>query len=179
MTHEDIRAAIAANPALVALVHAALAITGRAATPEWQAIGAAVAQGRTRRAAERRLNELSVRAMLPPAQAVPLLRTLREVHDAADTPAWLAAALDGMGIATAEHVIYLDTLQCGWRWLQSEKGLDVSNDTTRQMLALLKTVRPALADACDALTAAGDEAEHVDELDVRRAVLADDATVRV
>ena len=43
----------------------------------------------------------------------------------------------------------------------------------------LKTVRPALADACDALTAAGDEAEHVDELDVRRAVLADDATVRV
>lgn len=178
MTPAEIREAISADPVMVQAVHDALAETVDA-TPHWQALADQVCAGRTRLRAERRMTELDVRAALPITQAVPLLRTLRQLHDAADAPAWLTQALTSMGKPDDEHILYLDTLQCGWRWLQSTRGLDVADATTRGMLNLLKAVHPDMADACVALLDMGREPDTITELDVRRAVLADDGSVRV
>lgn len=165
MTLDDIRAAIAARPELVADVHAALAEPVDA-TPHWQAIADAVS------------------AAAPPA-LVPHNITDRGVIAALGTDVGDAvlAALEAVAAETMADTDPLKLHQGGIRrmlaWLQRDPGLDIGNERTQAMLDTLVALGRMTAEHAQALKALGQRPDVVSEIDIRRAVLADDGTVRV
>lgn len=167
MTHDDIRATIAASPALTAAVHAALAEQVDA-TPHWQALATALTEAAPPRLRTTHITDRGVIAALG-----------TDVGDA------VLAALEAVATDTLPEGDPLLPHQGGIRrmlaWLQRDHGLDIGNERTQAMLGTMVALgrMQQHADALRALRALGQEPDVVTEYDVRRAVLADDGTVRV
>lgn len=165
MTDQDIRALIAADPALVAKVTEALASTTDA-TPHWQAIADAV-------------------SAVAPKQLVTRLVTDRAVIAALGTDVGDAvlAALEAVAAETIAEGDPLRPHQGGIRrmlaWLQRDPGLDIGNAQTQTMLTTLAQLGRLQQAHADALKALGQQPVRLSEIDIRRAVLADDGSRRV
>lgn len=165
MNHDDIRAAIAVSPALTAAVHAALAEQVDA-TPHWQALATALTEAAPPRLRTTHITDRGVIAALG-----------TDVGDA------VLSALEAVATDTLPEGDPLLPHQGGIRrmlaWLQRDPGLDIGNERTQTMLGTLAALGRMQQPHAAALRALGQEPDAVTEYDVRRAVLADDGTVRV
>lgn len=153
MTATEIRAAIVADPAVLALV------------PDTGAIAAALSAGRTK-VQPRMITERRIIAAL----------------GLVDGDAFLTA-LEGVGSTTLPDAHPLKPYQKGLArvitWLKTDEGLDVGDPLAQQMLTVLGAagvVNEAHATVIKALALVADP---VSELDVRRALFADDGTLLV
>lgn len=162
MTEDEIRAAIAADPALQALV------------PDAVALAAALSAGRTR-VQSRMISTRGMREGPRPA-AQQLIAVLRAAETA--PPAWLSPALSAAGIPEALHASYADDLASAYAWLQGD-GLDIGSPAVRPMLDLIAVAQPDTAPACAWLKGLAEVAAPVSEFAVRVAIYNDDGSVRV
>ena len=144
----------------------------RIASAEAFAKDAAIAEilsvGRTR-LAPFMISERGVRANLPIKDGALFIKTLRDLSEASDVPAWLSAALGQIGVAEEDKWAYFDTLQCGYTWLRAD-GLDVGEATVRQLLDLLGLGVPPLAGAIAHLKSLGMEPDPITAADVSLAL---------
>lgn len=142
MTAQDIRNAIAADPALQAL----------AADRNDGAIAAALSATLPPEVVPRHLTERGVRALpVSPRSRHALLQTLRDAAVAA--PPWLAPTLTALGIPAEDHAAMADDLASAHRWLLDADGIDVGTSAARSMLDLIAATVPAAAPACAAVKA--------------------------
>lgn len=104
----------------------------------------------------RMISERGVRAALGPIAGAKFMRVLKDLDAAAasDTvPAWLTAVLTAMQVPAQDHVMYLDTLGCGYDWVRSADGIDIGDPTTQSMLDLIAAGNPDLSSGIAALKA--------------------------
>lgn len=141
MTPQQIRDAIAADPALQALAEAG----------NTQAIADALSVGRTR-VVSRMITERGVRALpVLPRSRHALLQTLRDA--ATTTPAWLVPTLTALGVPQEDHAAMADDIASAHGWLLNADGLDIGTSAARSMLDLIAASVPAAAAACAAVKA--------------------------
>lgn len=142
-------------------------VPGEEAVKRDKAIAEIISRGRTKRTSYM-ITERGVRAILPIADGALFIRTLRQLQTATEMPAWLSAALDGIADEETKWA-YLDTLQCGYPWLQGD-GLDVGDETLRMLLDLLARGLPSLERGVSMLKKLGEEDDAVTAADVSRAL---------
>lgn len=111
-----------------------------------KAIADIISQGRNR-LVSRMISERGVREALPVVQGYAFLRTLRELNEANEAPAWLTAAFDQAGIPAPAHAAYFDTVKCGWDWLRNDAGLDLGAAKVQALLDIIALGQPGLVDA--------------------------------
>lgn len=162
MTPQQIRDAIAADPALQAL----------AAQNATQAIAEALSVGRVR-IVSRHVTERGVRALpVLPRSRHSLLTTLQAA--ATQTPSWLVPTLTALGIPSEDHAAYADDLGSAYRWLTNADGLDIGTAAARSMLDLIAASVPAAAAACAAVKALAEVPDPVTHEQVGAALRGDD-----
>lgn len=115
------------------------------------------------------LSERGVRSALPIVQGALLIKTLRDLEQASEPPAWLTATLTALKVPTGDQWAYFDTIQCGHAWLRAE-GLDVGVQRTRDMLDVLAAGVPQLAEAAATLKALGLQPDDITADQVSRAL---------
>jgi hypothetical protein len=145
--------------------------------PNTQAIADALSLGRTR-LTEKMISSRGVRVLLGPVNGSKFLRMLAETLGNA-TPSWLTMVLTSLGIPVDDHVYYADTFADGYRWLQTEDGLDIGNASVQELLDLMAAANPSLASAIMELKNSARVPEVVSEYDVRAAIYNDDGTLKV
>jgi hypothetical protein len=150
MTPTEIRAAIAADPALQALV------------PDTHALAAAMSVGRVRR-----------RMYLATERTV--VSTLGLIDGEAFLSALEAMAVSGL---PAEHPLltYQPGIARQLAWLKRD-GLDVGDPNTRSMLDTLSSLELLDAGSVTAIKALGVDPDPVPEYDVRVAIYNDDGSL--
>lgn len=169
MTHDEIRAAIAAAPPLQALV------------PDTQALAEALSAGRTRRVT-RLVTTRSVRALegVLPRSRHALLEVLRLAETT--EPTWLVPALTAAGVPAEDHAALAADLASAWSALNAYTdggGIDVGSTAARTMLDIIAAAVPDTAAACAAVKTMGEAPDQIVEFDVRCAIYNDDGSLRV
>jgi hypothetical protein len=161
MTPQEIRDAIAADPALQALA---------AADPvDTQAIADALSVGRVR-VVSRHITERGVRALpVLPRSRHALLQTLCDAAQAA--PPWLVPTLTALGVPAEDHAAMADDLASAHGWLLNADGLDIGTAAARSMLDLIAATVPAATQACLAVKALAEEPDPITHTQVGAALM--------
>lgn len=170
MTPQEIRDAIAADPALQALVPDTVAL---AAHPTFAGITTVE---------PRMLTTRGVRALpgVLPRSRHALLQVLKDAANA--TPAWFVPTLTALGVPSEDHAAMADDLASAWDALNAFAeggGLDVGSAAARGMLDIIAASVPESAAACTAVKALAEVPAPVAEFEIRKAIIADDGTSRV
>lgn len=151
MTHDEIRAAIVADPAIYALLPSSAAIAG------------ALSAGR-KRLQPRQISERGILAALGPAAGGTFL-----------------SALEGFAAMTlpAEHPLFAahGGIARAIRWLQDAEGIDVGDANTQAMLATFAALGITDPVATATVQALGFVGDPVSEFDVRCAIFNADGTL--
>lgn len=150
MTADEIRAAITSDPAILALM------------PDTAAVASALSVGRTT-LVEKLITERRIIGTLGLVDGHAFLSGLEQFGDALlpdDHP--LKAHQPGLG-----RVL---------EWLKSDGGLDVGSPLAQQMLTVLAQLGVVSADSAAIVKALARVPDPLPEIDVRRAVFADDGT---
>lgn len=161
MTVDEIRAAIAADPAVRALLPA----TGPVSQAQIEAVWSALSAGR-KRLQTRQISERGILAALGPAVGGAFLTAL-ESFAAATLPAEHPLAASHAGIARAI------------RWLRDAEGIDVGDASTQEMLAAFAALGVTDPAATAVVQALGWVADPLPLELVRWAILNDDQTMAV
>ncbi|MCO4101732.1 MAG: hypothetical protein HEQ38_20535 [Gemmatimonas sp.] len=150
MTADEIRAAITSDPAILALM------------PDTVAIAAALSAGRTR-LVERLITERRILSTLGVVDGAAFLSAL-EAFAAATLPEQHPLALYHAGIARAVG------------WLKTDDGIDIGDATSQAMLDALAAAGVVTVESAAIVKALARVPAPLSELDVRRAVFADDGS---
>ncbi|MCO4101068.1 MAG: hypothetical protein HEQ38_17075 [Gemmatimonas sp.] len=150
MTADEIRAAITSDPAILALM------------PDTVAIAAALSAGRTR-LVERLITERRILSTLGVVDGAVFLSAL-EAFAAAALPDEHPLAPYHAGIARAIG------------WLKTDDGIDIGDATSQAMLDALAAAGVVTVESAAIVKALARVPAPLSELDVRRAVFADDGS---
>lgn len=145
--------------------------------PNTQALADALSLGRTI-LKQKMISSRGVRVLLGPVNGSKFLRMLAETTGNT-VPTWLTSVLTGLGIPVDDHVYYADTFADGYKWLQTEDGLDIGNASVQGLLDLMAAANPTLASAIMELKNSAQVPEIISEYDVRVAIYNDDGTLKV
>lgn len=170
MDYNELWAEIQANPACAPYITPSEPkVSAEIARANDQAIADIISVGRWRRVS-RMITERGIREALPIKDASVFLRTLRELSTATEIPPDIATLLTAAGVDSADHWAYLETLKCGWGWLQTEEGLDIGSQRVIEMLQLIGGGIIETSPACIALSQLSLVEDRVTAADVSRAV---------
>ena len=157
MTNQEIRDAIAADPALQAMRDAG----------NYQGVAEALPAQTV--VVEYFITDRGVRSLdVAPVSRKALLDTIKAAQT--EAPAWAGAVMDGAGISAADQAVYLDDLASAWPWLVREGGINVGASGARLMLDLIATGVPDAAEACAAVKALAEVPEAITWQQVKTAV---------